>query len=299
MWLGSGIFLLGAGAALAGGAGVAHADTSSAGTSATSHHQRLTEARHSAAATPRKHLLDQRSTTRGGLSRRGGDVDQSSSDTTSTHRTKNRTEHKSRPLVAASAEPNPSDDEISQRIAAQSAAFAEQHTAIGSQQKTFATDVKEALLDFSTTPPEINSIRIHAGAGAEALLSASAAWNNLATGLNSTARGLDHVADHMKTTTPLGSALSSTVESYAGWLSAAAAHAESASTQASATAVAFESAFSAGVPPSVVAANRATLAALVTVNLFTPNVPAIAATELMYLDLWSGRFSTQQTPSVR
>ncbi|POX94491.1 hypothetical protein C3477_26875, partial [Mycobacterium kansasii] len=42
-------------------------------------------------------------------------------------------------------------------------------------------------MDFAALPPEINSGRMYAGAGAGPLLAAAAAWNGLALELNTTA----------------------------------------------------------------------------------------------------------------
>ena len=41
------------------------------------------------------------------------------------------------------------------------------------------------------------------------------------------------------------------------------------------------------MPPPIIAANRALLAALVATNIFGQNTPAIAATEAHYLEMWA------------
>ena len=51
-------------------------------------------------------------------------------------------------------------------------------------------------------------------------------------------------------------------------------------------AAAYEGAFDATVPPAVIAANRALLAALVATNFLGQNTPAIAATEAHYMEMW-------------
>ncbi|WP_375488073.1 PPE domain-containing protein [uncultured Mycobacterium sp.] len=65
------------------------------------------------------------------------------------------------------------------------------------------------------------------------------------------------------------------------------AQAEQAANQARAAAAAYESAFAATVPPPVIAANRARLAALIATNVLGQNTPAIAATEADYAEMWA------------
>ncbi|EUA11575.1 PPE family protein [Mycobacterium kansasii 732] len=54
-----------------------------------------------------------------------------------------------------------------------------------------------------------------------------------------------------------------------------------------AAATAYDSAFAMTVPPPVIAANRAELAALVATNIVGQNTPAIAATEAHYSEVWA------------
>jgi PPE-repeat protein len=63
--------------------------------------------------------------------------------------------------------------------------------------------------------------------------------------------------------------------------------AESAANQARSAAAAYEAAFTATVPPPVIAANRALLMALVATNIFGQNTAAIAATEAQYGEMWA------------
>ena len=58
-------------------------------------------------------------------------------------------------------------------------------------------------------------------------------------------------------------------------------------TQASASAAAYQTAFAMTVPPPLIAANRAQLAALVATNILGQNTPAIAATEVQYGEMWA------------
>lgn len=71
------------------------------------------------------------------------------------------------------------------------------------------------------------------------------------------------------------------------WLDTSAEQAAEAGAQAGAAATAYEAAFAATVPPPVIAANRALLAALVATNFLGQNTPAIAATEALYAEFWA------------
>ena len=74
---------------------------------------------------------------------------------------------------------------------------------------------------------------------------------------------------------------------YVTWMSTTAAQAEQTANQAKAAAAAYEAAFAMTVPPAVVAANRAQLAALVATNVLGQNTAAIAATEAQYGEMWA------------
>src|SRR6201999_4365993 len=74
---------------------------------------------------------------------------------------------------------------------------------------------------------------------------------------------------------------------YVSWMSATAAQVEQVANQAMASAAAYEAAFAMTVPPPVVVANRAQLAALVATNILGQNTPAIAATEAHYGEMWA------------
>ncbi len=75
---------------------------------------------------------------------------------------------------------------------------------------------------------------------------------------------------------------------YVTWISASAAPCEQVANQARAAASAFDTAFAMTVPPPLIAANRAQLAALVATNIHGQNTPAIAATEAQYGEMWVG-----------
>jgi PPE-repeat protein len=70
-------------------------------------------------------------------------------------------------------------------------------------------------------------------------------------------------------------------------MSVTAAQCEQAGAQARAAAAAYEEAFTATVPPPVIAANRAQLMSLTATNFLGQNTPAIAATEAHYGQMWA------------
>ncbi|MCV7217189.1 PPE family protein [Mycobacterium crocinum] len=247
IWMGAGIFALGVGAALTTGAGDASADSTGTSHSGVAHHQK----RASAPSTPSR-----------------------------TTKPKNRT------TVAGVRAKAVVDNPLTE----QDKSIAEQDKAIAAQEKAFDNNARIAVFNFATLPPEVNSSRLYSGSSATAMLDAADAWNNLANGLNGAAQGFDRASQGLNSATwagPVSAAMSNAASAYSGWLSARAGQAENAAAQASAGAAAYESAFNAGVPPSVIAANRAQLAQLAAVNVFTGNIPAIAATEAMYLGMWA------------
>jgi PPE-repeat protein len=145
-------------------------------------------------------------------------------------------------------------------------------------------------MDFGALPPEINSARMYAGPGAGPMMAAATAWNTLAAELSSTAAGYESVITELTAEQWLGPAsasMAAAVQPYVAWMNVTAGHAQHAATQATASAAAFETAFAATVPPPVIAANRAQLAALVATNFLGINTPAIMATEAHYAEMWA------------
>lgn len=145
-------------------------------------------------------------------------------------------------------------------------------------------------MDFGALPPEINSTRMYAGAGAAPLMAAGATWNGLAVELSTTASSVESVIMQLTTEQWLGPASMSMVvaaQPYLAWLTYTAESAAHAAAQAMASAAAFEAAFAMTVPPAEVAANRALLAALVATNVLGQNTPAIMATEAHYGEMWA------------
>jgi PPE-repeat protein len=146
------------------------------------------------------------------------------------------------------------------------------------------------MLDFGALPPEINSGKIYTGPGSAPLLAAATAWDALASELQTTAASYASTITELTSSGwqgPSSVAATDAAAPYTAWLSSTAAQAEQTAAQAQAAAGAYEAAFAASVPPPVIAANRALLAALVATNFLGQNTPAIAATEATYAEFWA------------
>jgi len=145
-------------------------------------------------------------------------------------------------------------------------------------------------MDYGILPPEINSARIYAGPGSAPMLAAASAWDGLAAELGSAASSYTAVISELTEGSwegPASASMAASATPYVTWMSTAAAEAEQTASQARAAAAAFEAAFALTVPPAVVAANRAQLAALVATNVVGQNTPAITAAEAMYAEMWA------------
>jgi hypothetical protein len=143
---------------------------------------------------------------------------------------------------------------------------------------------------FAWLPPEINSALLFDGPGSAPLLAAAAAWDGLAEDLASSASSFFSVTSDLANGSWQGAsaaAMMSVATQYVSWLTAAAAQAEAASSQAAAIATAFETALAATVQPAVVAANRTLVQALASTNWFGFNIPAIMDTEAAYEAMWA------------
>ena len=146
------------------------------------------------------------------------------------------------------------------------------------------------MLDFGALPPEINSGRIYSGPGSAPLLAAASAWDALASELQTTAASYASTITELTSSGwqgPSSVAAADAAAPYTAWLSSTAAQAEQTASQAQAASAAFEAAFAASIPPPVIAANRALLAALVATNFLGQNTPAIAANEATYAEFWA------------
>jgi len=145
-------------------------------------------------------------------------------------------------------------------------------------------------MDFLVSPPEVNSARMHAGAGSDPTWGAVAGWDRLAAELHSAAASFGSVTSGLSGGPwqgPSSAAMGDAAAAYVAWLGTVAAQAEQAAAQARVTAVAFEAALAQTVHPTAVAANRARLVSLVGSNLFGRNAAAIAAIEAEYEQMWA------------
>lgn len=145
-------------------------------------------------------------------------------------------------------------------------------------------------MEYGALPPEINSGRMYVGAGAGPMLAAASAWDALAAELHSTAASYSSVISGLSSEGWLGPASASMATAatpYVTWMTTTATQAEQVANQARAAVVAYEAAFSATVPPPVIAANRTQLSSLVATNVLGQNTPAIAATEAHYGEMWA------------
>jgi PPE-repeat protein len=145
-------------------------------------------------------------------------------------------------------------------------------------------------MDYGLLIPEVNSGRMYAGPGAGSLLAAAAAWNLVATQLESTAAGYSSSVSGMTGLAwfgPSSMLMAAAATRYAAWLQTTAVAAYQTSAQAYAASAAYAAAFAMTVPPPVIAANRAQLMMLIATNFFGQNTPAIAACEAQYLEMWA------------
>jgi PPE-repeat protein len=146
------------------------------------------------------------------------------------------------------------------------------------------------VFDFAARPPEVNSALIYSGAGAGPLTAASSAFSNLSAELSSNAASYQSVIDQLAGSEwqgPSSQAMAASAQPYIAWLDTTSAQLQQAATNAIASAAAYETAFAASIPPPVIAANRAALAALVATNILGQNTPAIAANEALYGEFWA------------
>jgi PPE-repeat protein len=146
------------------------------------------------------------------------------------------------------------------------------------------------VLDFALLPPEVNSGRMYSGPGPGPLLAASEAWDSLAAELGFAASGYGSALAELTSNAwvgPTSVAMISAVTPYINWLTSTGAQAEETANHARAAVAAYEAAFTMTVPPPVIAANRALLAALVATNFFGQNTPAIMINEALYAEMWA------------
>src|SRR5581483_3665046 len=116
---------------------------------------------------------------------------------------------------------------------------------------------------YAAFPPEFNSGRMYSGPGSGSMRAAAAAWNGLATELQSTVASYSSVIDALSSGPWLGPSsmsMAAAVTPYLAWMQSTAAQAAEAAASATAAAAAYETAFAAHVPPVEIAANRSWLA---------------------------------------
>src|SRR6185437_10241823 len=147
-----------------------------------------------------------------------------------------------------------------------------------------------AAPDFAKLPPEVNSARMYAGAGPASMVGAASAWKGLAAELRSAALSYGSVVTALSDEEwqgPASSAMVAAATPYVTWMNATAVLAEQTAAQAEGAVAAYEAAFSATVPPPLIATNCAQLASLVSTNVLGQNTPAIAVTEAQYIEMWA------------
>ncbi len=145
-------------------------------------------------------------------------------------------------------------------------------------------------LDFSVLPPEVNSGRMYAGPGSGPLVAAAVAWDGLAAELNSTAASYRAAVSELTDgpwVGPSSRSMVAAVAPFVSWMSVTAAQAQQTAGQLKSAIAAYETAFTATVPPPEIEVNRALLAALVATNILGQNTPAIMATEAQYTEMWA------------
>jgi PPE-repeat protein len=126
------------------------------------------------------------------------------------------------------------------------------------------------MLDFAALPPEINSGLMYAGPGPGSMLAAATAWQSLAEELSSFAASYGSILSTLTSgpwTGASSTSMAAAAAPYVTWLSATADQAQQAAAQAGAAVSAYETAYTATVPPPLIAANRSLLATLVATNI--------------------------------
>jgi PPE-repeat protein len=146
------------------------------------------------------------------------------------------------------------------------------------------------VFDFAARPPEVNSSLMYSGAGAGPMMAAASTFGSLSSELSTNAAAYESVISQLTGsdwTGPSATAAAASAQQNIQWLNTTSVQLQEAAAKATASAAAYEAAFSATIPPPVVAANRAQLAALVATNILGQNTPAIALNEAMYGEFWA------------
>ena len=146
------------------------------------------------------------------------------------------------------------------------------------------------VFDFGSQPPEVNSALIYSGAGAGPLTNASSAFHNLSAELTSNAASYESVITQLTGSEwqgPSSEAMAASAQPYITWLTTTSAQLQQAATKAMSSAAAYQTAYSASIPPAVILANRTQLAQLVAKNTLGQYTGAIAANEAQYGEFWA------------
>ncbi|OBK45439.1 PPE family protein [Mycobacterium sp. 1081908.1] len=143
-------------------------------------------------------------------------------------------------------------------------------------------------MDFGTLPPEISAALIHSGPGAESLIEASAAWEQLGIELEESLPGYGSVLSTLGEAWggPSEAAMAQAVAPFLTWLATTAQQCERVGSSLQAVAAAFELTRRTVVFPVQVAANRTRLAQLIATNWLGTNFAAIAETDAQYEGMW-------------
>ena len=106
------------------------------------------------------------------------------------------------------------------------------------------------MLDFAALPPEINSRLMHRGPGSGPMLSAVAAWDDMAAELYSAASFYGSVISDLTSgwLGPSSAAMAAAAAPYVLWITTTAGQAEETGAQAKAAVAAYEAAFAMTVP---------------------------------------------------
>jgi PPE-repeat protein len=144
-------------------------------------------------------------------------------------------------------------------------------------------------MEFTTLPPEVTSALIHTGPGAQSLIEASEAWQQLGTNLEDSAENYAAALSSLGETWhgPSSAAMFQAVEPYVTWLQTTAQQAQQTASSAMAAAAAVNSVRAAVVPTAQVTANRLQLVQLLATDQFGSNLPAIAENEAEYQTMWA------------
>jgi PPE-repeat protein len=144
-------------------------------------------------------------------------------------------------------------------------------------------------IDFSALPPDVNSALMYSGAGSGPLLAAATAYANLAAEVSATANQWESVISSLTTQQWTGTgaaAAAAAAQPIVTYLTETAATLEQASTQATASAAAYEAAFAATIPPPLIAANESATATAIATNFMGVNSAIIAALQAEYQEFW-------------